>query len=423
MSVQLGAAASVAVGRYPLTITGTALGLPDQTASLDAVVNDPNVSLDFAGCGTGTPIWLALQDGDGAPWVEQLPGSRRRLPGEGHRAKGRRCLRDRRLRQQPQPAGAVLVGRRVANDPGRCAVRQSGGSGRTVTISTVNLTASQVAFVSFGDALRTFTSTLPGGSLSDIAPGPHDLVAHIQQNSGGFSAADRLIIRRDLDPAEGGSLGAPLDFTSAEAVAPSSATIMVTGLEAGEQLNGAGTQLLTGSSCHPAPLWGQSFVPGATFFTAYGVPSTLREPNDTHLITVNAIIPGQAFREVTEFAALLVDRTIVLPAPLPVPDVSSLPGPYARLKFAFATTTAAADVVTANYGIGTGAAAFMTATAGWLGGTDVLLAMPDFSESADWNNAWGPTGSNPLAWTITATGASVGCAEGRIVGLSRNGTH
>jgi len=283
---------------------------------------------------------------------------------------------------------------------------------RTATASTVGLVGNGIAFVNFGGAGRLFTSSTPGGTLENVLAGTHDLVSHFGATGNSFSASDRIIIRRDLNPPDGGSLGAALDFSSLEAFAPVTATITVSSLLPGEVVGSVGTTYVTGASCVTAPLW-SSFLNSATpTFAVHGVPPANQRPTDFHGIIVSGFQSATAVRQVIEYRNALTDRTIALPGDLPVPAITTIADEYQRLRFQFTAPPDLASTALATYQ-SAGRLVSLSATSGWLGGNAVTLELPGFGNTADWVHSWAPQSPTTTQWSVTATGISgTPCTEG-----------
>ncbi len=73
-------------------------------------------------------------------------------------------------------------------------------------------------------------------TLTTVANGTFDLIAS-KLNVQTPGVNDRIAIRRDLNIASGGTIGAVLDFTGAESFAPLTATTTIAGVAAGETVN------------------------------------------------------------------------------------------------------------------------------------------------------------------------------------------
>jgi hypothetical protein len=70
-------AGTLAVGNYPVTITATASGVPQQTLTLPVQVTPSSqggaITFNFANCESSeTPVWIAVQSGTG-PWTRVTP--------------------------------------------------------------------------------------------------------------------------------------------------------------------------------------------------------------------------------------------------------------------------------------------------------------------------------------------------------------
>ncbi|MBL8980797.1 MAG: hypothetical protein JNL26_01355, partial [Gemmatimonadetes bacterium] len=404
--------ANLVPGTYAVTIRGTSAGLADVVLTYQVQVVPATLSLDFGtGCGTGTPIWLSVQDGTGA-WVRVLPVA------------GRYVTRFAATR-----GALAFVTQGFGNN--RSTIIQYGTSGelngmagdvlcgnpilpsRTASASTVGLAGSENAFVTFGGGVRTFSSALQSGVISGIAAGPHDLVARNSVTPGAYHPNDRVIIRRDLNPPSGGSLGSALSFTSIEAVAPIQATIGVSGLLPNEVVHSVATTYFT-RSCERASLWGTS--PGATIahFQARGVPAIMQRPSDVHGIIYTAGLTGGAFRQVTEYTQALTSHTLALGSPMPTPTLTVLSGSGLRLRIQLTLPSDLNGPFDLSYSVNTGRPVFLTASAAWRGGQAVDVSVPDFSALSGWSGTWGAIGQSGVTrWTLTGTGASgPRCSEG-----------
>ena len=408
---------------YMMTIRGTYPGLPDVVVDYPFSVVPPNLSLDFGTtCGTGTPIWLAAQDGDAAPWVRVLP-----VNGRYH------------LRLTAARAGLAFVTQGFGNN--RSTIIQYGSGAeltamsgdvlcgnplqptRTATASAIGLSGSENAMVTFGGGIRVFSQSLSSGMITGIAGGPHDLVARNAVTPGANHPNDRLIIRRDLNPPQGGSLGAALSFASGEAFAPVTATIGVIGLLPNEVVHSSGTVYFT-RSCERASLWGSSHGAAITQFQARGVPTIMQRPTDFHGILYTAGIAGSAFRQVTEYSASLISHSVPLGNPMPPPTITTLPGTALRLRVQLTLPSDLSGPFDLSYSVNTGSPVFLTASTAWRGGQGVDVSVPDFSDMSGWSSSWGAVLQPGFTgWTVTGQGLSGSrCSNGtREVVANRNG--
>ena len=67
----------------------------------------------------------------------------------------------------------------------------------------------------------------------------------------------------------------------------------------------------------------------------------------------------------------------------------------------------------------------ITATQGWVGGSNVTLVLPNFAGVGTFMNSWAPATGDALTWGFNSSGGTFtsGCAAGaRFVSSSRDGT-
>jgi uncharacterized membrane protein len=412
MPISISAAAGLPPGPYPITITGSTPNLADRQVSLTVVVNLGNLTLDYSGCPGNFPLFVAAQDGKSGPWIRLVPqngvfltrltstlgGIASVLAGPG----GTRALQ---VQLGTTAELQALRGSRL------CGTTLPPGS-KTVTAPVSGLGQSEQALVSLGGVTRPATSALPNPVLAGILDGPQDLVAVSSPLTGGFSS-NKYIFRSSLDVVNGGAV-APIDFASAEALDPLPATATISGLTAGETLASVGTAFFSGPRCTMAPLW--SVPPGGGSTTPiYGLQPSA---NGVHRISVTTSGNGR-FRSVDEYLTAFSDWTIVLGSDLPVPTVTALPANYRRLRFQLGLPPDLTATLSAFYGN-----ASLTASAGWLGGPAASMGMPDFLETAGWDDSFAPSLSGqPVDWIVAASSLPVGnpCAGGRMVAANLTG--
>jgi hypothetical protein len=423
-TLSLSAQGSLAVGAYPLTLRGTATGLADQTVNLTVNVSAPaggSIVFDYSACDAASrPVWFAVQDGNG-PWTRVTPVNDRYGFDLAASTGGLAIV----LASGPTAGVTVqYMSRTEIQSWGAAGSLCAATAGKTVNGSVVNLSALQSVLASLGGATTSANAGTPAFQFTNVPAGPQDLVAY-RSSFTGPGAGDRLIIRRDLNVADGGSV-APLDFTAGEAFAPQGATLTVTGLGGGENLTHT-MFYSTRAECRTGALYSTVPAAGGGPVTAFGVPAAQQRGTDFHSVQATAIAGSTAFRTVLESFAAIGARTVALPTALPVPAVTVLAGPYKRLQFQFTLPADVASSATVGYVDGPGARTVsISATgAGFLGGTAVNLAMPDFSGVAGWNNAWAPAAGAAVNWTATGAGAllTAFCSEGaRIATSTRAGT-
>jgi len=414
-TLTLTAGATAAVGTVTLTVTGTATGISARTTTLGATVTaatgggSGNVSLGFCG-DEEIPVWAAFQDGNG-PWTRVAPDANKvfRFQINGDRG-GFAYV----TQSESGPIQFVLYYTRaemIALGSDSCAI----GGGKVVNGSVSGLGPLESAIVSLGGATANVSTGGPTNfTLSPVEEGPQDLVAarwaiSLSGSSPSFTP-NRIIIRRNLNPAAGSTL--PVLNFATEGFAPASATLSLTGGGAGEQAIFVGL-FSTDKGAVSSYFVGLS---GGFSTPYYGVPTAELRTGDVHLIQAIASantdptsgIPpatrqvGAAFREVT-------NRSVALGPVLSTPTVSPLSGgSHGRLRVQLPLQTEYRRFVAASFNQEQGdqeRVVQILTTGDYLGaGSTADLSIPDLSGVSGWNNAWGLVRGVPAIWTASGTG-------------------
>jgi len=376
LTLTVGAGASP--GMSTLTIRGTS-SLADVTDTFVLTVTDPappsNLMLDFGTCEVDeTPDWVAYSDGFGAPWMV-APGVSDVYDFSG-------------LTQSVLGITVVVVDgadRDISVDyidvsslsgtvdacPPDGAKTVNGTAAGTVGLTSLSLGSSRA--VVFADG----PFSIPG-----VDDGPLPLVGY---SVDGVGSSDRMLIRRDQDIADMGALGV-VDFTT-DGFAPSEATITIAGLGLGDA-GAVGMDYavpLAGGACSVSPLYNSALIGGT--FPGRSASASEQMAGEFHVAGAT-ISNGLSVRTVKEAFGTLADRTVDLPADLPVPVLTDVTGPanYLRLEAQFALPAEYTETVFFDYS-GPNVDLTVYATSGILTG-DVTLTMPDFSALAGWDDAW-----------------------------------
>jgi hypothetical protein len=221
---------------------------------------------------------------------------------------------------------------------------------------------------------------------------------------------ERALLRRDVVVSGNGSLGT-VDFAGSESFAPVSATITLSGLLGGESVSQS-TFYHTRAACDAAPI--VPFATGGASFSTLGVPDGQQRLDDFHRVNLLVGSPGDT-RIVSESFHTMADRTIAVSAAVPTPTIATLAGGYKRLQATFTLPTEYQLSTMLGYQDTNGDQTVgISASFAFLGGTSVVLGMPDFGAVAGWNDAWAPATTDTGNWNVTAIGASGAslCAEG-----------
>ena len=412
LTVTVGAA--VAPGVYNLTVNGT--GTPGNrstplTLTVTSGGGGGNTTLDFASCAVSLrPVWLAIQDGSG-PWTVVTPVANAYSFNITTRGGVTYVL-------TPTVSTSTIVVRFLskAEFGTNTVVCPSPGTLKTVNGTVAGVGANEAAHVSLGGGssfLSAFTGGVPNFQITSVLDGAQDLVA--AHRPGFTSVADKAIIRRGLNIANNGSIGAVLDFTMAEAFTLDNATIGITGLVGGEQVT-QGVNY-SGANCIGGPLYSGVTAAGSSF-TAAGVPAAQQVATDFHGFSLFVHDPATNMtRSTSQFFHAFGARTLALAALFPIPTVTVLAGPYKRLQAVYTLPADYQQSTSLNYNddVASGKAVTISATQAYLGGTSVTFAFADYSALAGWDNNWAPASANLADWTVSGTGGNATsgfCTEG-----------
>jgi hypothetical protein len=415
------AGATTPPGTYTLMLTGTASGLAPVTTTVQVTVTTPgpggsgNVVADFSACpATIKPIWFAFQDGNGA-WT-RVAGSGDVYTFNIAGARGGMVWV-----AQASGANTLVIGMfssrpEITGTPPFCAAVPT----KTVAGIMTGLSAGDQGNISFGG--RTATGFLPSTAftLTGVLEGAQDIVGY-RQNGGTPIVNDRVLLRRSVSVANGGTLGS-IDFNGVDSFAPATATFTIP--NAGSDQIARGMSYLTGSACTTAALYQVGAGTGTSFGLA-GVPAARQLATDYHQAFFTAIGTGVT-RSVVETFRTLAPRTIMLPAALSNVQVTSLPGPYKRLQTAFSLPGEYGAMGLAYSDAGSQRSVSLVSTLGYLGSTAGVVGMPDLSVVNGWNNAWAPASGSTGTTASFASGSTQGalCGEnGRSVTVVVSGTN
>jgi hypothetical protein len=257
-------------------------------------------------------------------------------------------------------------------------------------------------------------------TIDDIEPGPHDFFALRRRYLDPDRAGDRILIRRNLNPAAGASLGS-INMTTSEALPLARETFTVPSILPGERLS-FHSWYHFGASCGgflmDQATVGETEHGGTTTFVARGVPASLHRAGDFHNMTLSSYRGGSA-RYSEEMIGTFSSRTLTLPSSLPAFTLDLVPGAHLRPRVQIAMP-AESRYLSVDYSQSGAPDVSMLASAGWYGAGPVALIMPDLSGTPGWNNVWlqpAAASSVPSVYvgaisTNRGVGQSGFCAEG-----------
>jgi hypothetical protein len=402
-SMTIEAASTTPPGDYPATLRGTSSTLPDVTASFTLRVFETGgtpLALDFSACVPGgRPLWLAYQSGSGI-WVQVTgvddtysitsAGERISLSYVVEPEAGRYAVEVEHLMISEAPTFSLCE-----DDPAGL---------KTVNGQTAQLVGN--TNLSLGSAtVSTFTAG--AFSIEGVASGVLDFVGYSAHTSGG---TDRIVIERELNVADGGSLGT-IDFT-ADGFDAIGATMTVSGLSGGETLTAwmsYATDPGGAGACSVAPLY--TGVAGSPFL-ARGVPPAEQEAGDAHIVRVVAAGAGHIrLGELT--MASLADATVAVGPELPTPTVVNETGGAGYLRLRPDVTMPVEYDGLHRFGYSSeNSSIFIRATVAALAAGGALGA-PDLSAAGGWDDDWAPATGGVAQWSLS--GASAVSANGRCV--------
>ena len=375
------AGASVAPGTYLLTITGSAAGITAaQTTQVSLVVVTPastsTVTIPF--CSGSVPLWFAFQN-EGFGW--------QRVTGTGTS-----------FSFAATQKVAIAYSRQFGNEFETAVFFLSRGEllgfsdrdcngTKTLSGTTSGLTAGQSALVVMGASSATTSSTTY--SLQGVNARPLDLVAtRGTRTLDGFLTPDKLIVRRALDLTSTIPL---LDFTAAEAFAPVTSNLTVTGFPNGFALefqNNFWSATSTYGVVHTGTAAG-----GAS--TLSSAPAAQLMAGDMHELLVDAFqsdgLVGQS--SVSYFGAP-GDRIEALGPPLTFPAITMVAtSPYARMRGQLASQAeygTAVQFVFIQGPLGSRRVVLLVGTAAHFGARPTTwdLVIPDFASSPGFSTSW-----------------------------------
>ena len=233
VSVTVGA--GVAPGAYPLVVTGSATGLPDQTTNLSVTVTASGgggQEVSFTFCDeTGLPLWVAYQDGNGA-WT-QVVGVANTYTFNLTQAKGGIAFVMDQGGGETTTQVFFAAAQELANI-GANYCENPAGTSKTVNGSVAGLGLTDQSTISMGGATAAVFGAGPGTfMLQTVSDGPRDLIATratFTGGGGGFQTVlNKMIIRRGLNPVNGATLPV-LDFGSGEAFDPETRNLTINNL-------------------------------------------------------------------------------------------------------------------------------------------------------------------------------------------------
>jgi hypothetical protein len=230
-------AASVTPGNYPLTIRGMTPGPGNRTTTVSLTVTAAptgGTRVEYEFCDpSDVPAFFAYQDGSGL-WqrvVATTSGDVARFAFEIKLGRGGIMA----VYRYPSESNADVYqtdvryasATELAEDAGEsCSTPEPT---KTVSGTIAGVTAGQYGITSLGGVSRVFNGAAPTNPVvyRDVPAGPVDFVATRLTTPG--LPPDKVVLLRNLDIPDGGSLPVTIDFNGPAATAPAAATATITG--------------------------------------------------------------------------------------------------------------------------------------------------------------------------------------------------
>jgi hypothetical protein len=373
------AAANVAPGSYPLTIQGTATGPGIKTTTLTVTIPAPPTggNVEYLFCADDSPAFFAYQDGTG-PWqavtgvasggatkfafnltqgyggvLEVYQYSASAVAGgmTAGRITNMRQMATRRFGHGDQQRTRFGVAAKAQGASALADVyetyllygsttqlAQAGLNAcgqdpptKTVTGTVAGVPAGAYARVSLGGITKIFdgaASTNPI-TFTDVPGGPVDLFGSRTMPG---AAPDKVIVFRNLNIPDGGSLPSAIDFNGPASSAPATATVTITGA-AGDDLE-VYTSVVTGN--RPQGLWADLSPSPATTRPWAGLsPATLLSGEYHELVVFASASDGTGdYRVSLKDVGPVTNQTIAFGPTINAPTVSQVvAGAYPRFRF------------------------------------------------------------------------------------------
>jgi len=278
---------------------------------------------------------------------------------------------------------------------------------KTINGSVSNVAVGEAAYVSMSGAEVVVEPQPSTFSLTLVADGPQDVIAHRDVNFISGIVPDRVIVRRAQNPVNGATLSALAFDTEGAAVTGTTATI--TGLQSGES-NYLDVYFRTASGTRHTLYLAPFFSTNTQ--TIYGVPSTLTQAGDLHRIDLQAEVSIANYRTVRHWYRDAANKTLVLGAALNTPSVTSAgASPYLRLRASVASQFDYGSFVTAYFIQGTtvSRSVYVTQTVGYNGATPSTwtLEIPDLTGAGGFPATAGLVSGQGTQWFVEAFGGSL----------------
>ncbi len=400
------AAASLAAGSYPITITGTGAGVTQQSTTFAVQVTPAAgggaTTFNYATCETNQiPVWFAVQNGTG-PWTQVTPTNNAFTFTINSAGAIAYVVKDgTEMKTTVLYGGAAEIAAiAIANPCGGAATGTKRITGQFNAFvdsnSTLNVVVGGAQFIK---PLNTASFT-----MTNVPKGTRDLIS--TRTTLTAPGTDRMVLRRNTNYANNANIPT-IDFSNSnvtDVFTPVFGGIVIPnlGTDQGESevslitVNGPSDPYFSYSG-DPRPVLGFSFM---------GLPDAQLQAGDFHQVSVFVAPPsgGSAFRFIQAIQRSVSVQTISLGPQLgAAAKVTTLgTSPYLRLRAQVPTQSTYNAAAAADFFQNSNSVSLLV-TAAYAGAvsTTWTLDIPDLS-AAGYNTAWALVNGTGLSWDVNA---------------------
>ncbi|MDF1502598.1 hypothetical protein [Roseisolibacter sp. H3M3-2] len=418
-TIRFTAAPTAATGNFTFTVNATATGIAGTktaqgTGSVTpASTGGGNVGLAF--CAAEAPIWVGYQS-EGGAWQRATLGANNQAQVNITGARGAIAY----VVQSGTGASAsyttnVTYGTATELSGIGANICGAAPGTKTATATITGAAATDVVNATLGDA----TGTVNGSTVTfeDVQPGPRDLIA-TRSAAGAFPGLsgppNRIVLRRNLNPANGASVGA-IDFGGSDSFAPASARLTIAGAGASDLIIPVvGLQTANGGTGAFFNDFGAVLNPTTTP-TYYGLPADRLAAGDLHYAFALSAPNGPQGPDISQariagaYFRTVADRTLTLGPAMNAPTVTSSNSPYPRPRVQLARQAQYGDALLAMFTQDgtTSRALSMTVLASYLQGAATWdVTFPDFSGAPGFDASWMLRSGAPTDWQVVGSGGA-----------------
>jgi hypothetical protein len=415
--LDIGAALSLAVGTYPVTITATGTGVPQQAATLTVVVTQSaggsnNYSMSFATCDPSqVPIWFAVQNSNG-PWTRVTPvGTSFTFPVTPNMALAivTKSGTDYDTNVWYVSGAEVTALRDVCSVTGQTGTKHLSGAVTGAGAPNVNYWSLSLG----GTYLQRDPSFGPNFDLTDVPAGPRDLIASRVMINGAVTFLTKMVVRRNVNYSEGAAIPV-VDLNGSEPIVP--VPVFVTLNNSDVDQGAVSVALLTArgisSPYYTAPPNSQ----GRRRY--FAIPADQIQPGEFHVVSIFQSPPDDSTkaRFVQMVRAAPADETVTLGPALNLPTFTTLSAATpVRVHMDLVSQQEYGSGASIDYKQSTRVVSLLR-TAGSAGGTPTKwgLDIPDLS-AAGYDPTWGLQAGNVVKWTAAGLAGDIGVVLGAAI--------